>query len=263
MASETNTNTLDNSIKLGMVLCKNSDGSELLATRWSKISSISIENWYLNRPPDNARIPEIIQQLKNQDYVDGVVYLANNNGSIICYDGIHRIESLKLLSHDIECNIDHKLFVHYYPSYNEQIIKQKFETLNKCVPVPEIYTSAHKELDVKQNVEEIVRYYTEKYPSMFKPSKKPNIPHENRDAFTDKVYHIIHELQLTQFNYNKILDAFTQFNVLMNEKKRFLKLSVKQLKKCHETNCYIFTRKDWDRVFIISYYNDHIKLNRH
>ena len=263
MASETITNTLNSSIKLGKILCKNNDGSELIASRWSKLSQIEIENWHYNRPPDNTRIPEIIYQLKNQDYVDGILYLTNDNDSIICYDGIHRIESLKLLSHDIKCNIDHKLLIHYYPSYNEQIIKQKFETLNKCVPVPEIYTSAHKELNIKETVEEIVRYYTEKNPLMFKPSKKPNIPHENRDVFTDKVYYIIQELQLTNFKYDKILDAFKQFNNLMFEKKQFLKLSAKQRKKCEDNKCYIFTRKDWDRVFIISYYNGHIKINRH
>lgn len=261
--SETLLNTTTSTtIKIGQVLSKNNDGSELRACRWTKLSQYDIQNWDLNRPPDSARIPEIMKQLKNQDYVDGVIYLTNIDGNIVCYDGIHRIEALKLLSHDIDCMIDHKVFVHYYPVYNERHIKDKFETLNKCIPVPEIYTSAHRELDTKQIVEEVVKYFTEKYASMFKASKKPNLPHENRDSFTDKVYNIITELLLHEFRYNKIIELFIQFNVLMCEKQRFLKLSAKQLKKCNEQDCYMFARKDWDRVFIVSFYNNHLKLSR-
>jgi len=240
----------------------NNDGSELHAMRWSKLSRFSIKNWHLNRPHDNTRLPEIIHQLKEQDYVDGIVYIAKKEDTYVCYDGIHRIEALKLLRHDIDCTIDHKIIVHYTPIYNERAIKQRFESLNKCVPVPEIYTSAHKELDVKNTIEIIIKYLTEKYPSMFKASRRPNIPHENRDLCTDKIHTIIKELSLESVSHDKIIDLIEQFNFQMRERISSLKLTVKQMHKCGDTNCYLFIRKDWDRSFIVSYYNKLLTIRR-
>lgn len=257
------TSTMSNSkINGGTLLSKHSDTSELYSVYWSKLCQHTIVNWSLNRPHDNTRLTEIMYQLKKQDYVDGLIYLTNIDGKLICYDGIHRIEALKILSDDPDYITDHKVMIHYYPIYNEYVIKEKFETLNKCVPVPEIYTAAHKELDIKNKIESIVKYFTEKYASMFKGSKRPNIPHENRDAFIDKVYSIVSELEIQGFSDTKIIHLFEQFNTLMSEKRRFLKLSAKQMAKCDSSNCYMFTRKDWQRVFIISYHNSHISLKR-
>lgn len=245
-------------IKFGNVLSVNSDGSQLCAIRWSKLSKYEIVNWVLNRPYDINRLPQIIRDLETQDYIDGVIYLTCLGGRLICYDGIHRIEALKL----IDTKIDHKIFIHYYPVYDEKLIKQKFESINKCLPVPEIYTDAHKELDIKKKIVDIVKHFTEKYSNMFKGTKRPNMPHENRDAFTDKMYELVKELDIQEFCTEKIINLVEQFNELMRSKKQFLKMTPKQIKKCDENECYIFSRRDWKRVMTVSYYNSHINMKR-
>lgn len=252
---------------------KNNDGSHIYKIKWNILSQYNITNWHLNRPYDKVRIPEIAEQLKKQNYVDGIIYLSfYKKNKIICYDGIHRIEALKYLytnentitnnentitnnntNNVFNNNINHTLIVHYYPSYNETFIKNKFESLNKCIPVPELYTISHKELNTKNLIEDIVKYYTKKYTNLFKPTSRPNIPHENRDNFTDKILYIINELELHNIIFDDFITLFCEFNNYMRDLIIKFKLSKNQIDKCNNYNCYLFIQKDWDNKFISFY----------
>lgn len=232
--------------EFGKLLSINNDGSSLYASRWTKLSQYTIVNWQLNRPPDPTRIPEIIHQLKKQDYVDGTIYLTNHNDTMVCYDGIHRIMALRKLSQTE--HINHKLFIHYLPEYNEEKIRQKFETLNKCIPVPEIYTTAHQQLQEKQHIEDIVSHLMCTYPKIFKPSLRPNIPHENRDRLTDKIHLIMKD---GSYDFSDMIQWLDKFNAHMIEQLNNIKLTKKQMNKCMETECYLFIRKDWHRAFLL------------
>jgi hypothetical protein len=240
---------------IGKKLSENSDKSEWYGTKWNILSKHKIINWEYNRPYDNKRIPEIAEQLKKQDYVDGVIYLFQRDNQIICYDGIHRIEALKYLDNTIENNkikkCNHKIIVHFYPFYNEEIIKHRFVSLNKCIVVPEIYTKAHKLLDIKTNIEHIVKHFHTKYNNMFKSSSRPNIPHENRDIFTDKIQHILEELQIS--NEQDFIQMFENFNNHLRENINHFKVSKKQIEKCNNNNCYFFIKKDWNYQFVNLY----------
>lgn len=257
--------TIVNNILEGKILCKNKDGSQLYGLTRNTLSKMNIYNWELNRPYDNTRIPEIVEQLKRQDYIDGIIYLAKKDNRVICYDGIHRIEAIKYLQ-KTKNNINHKIIVHYYPFYNEQLIKYKFETLNKCVPVPELYTSAHKELNIKNMIEDIVKHFYVKYFNMFKPSAKPNIPHENRDNFTNKIQNIIEQLDLFHMNFNDFINFMEKYNIILREKvnqnETKIKLSKKQLEKCKYNNCYLFITKDWEFRFIQYYKTRNNTINK-
>ena len=236
------------------LLFENNDVSELYGALRKKFDFNKIKNWEFNRPPDMIRIPEIKAQFENQDIVDGFIYLFNKDGDLFCYDGIHRIEALKT----IESDINHRIFIHYYPDYNEDVIKKKFKMLNKCVPVPDLYTRAHKELDKKNLIENIVRFAITEYKSMFKPTNRPNLPHENRDNFTNKIHHVIETLELTYEETKKLLLEFNMY--IKNEQPSFLKkLSEKQINKCKTYDCYIFTTRNWDSNLIKYYYRFKVK----
>ena len=238
------------------LIFKNNDGSRVYGVYRKQLLSNKIKNWEFNRPPDMIRIPEIKAQLEKQDFVDGFIYLFNKDGDLFCYDGIHRIEALKT----IESDINHIIIIHYYPDYNEDVIKKKFKMLNKCVPVPELYTRAHKELDKKNLIENIVKFAITEYKSMFKPTNRPNLPHENRDNFTNKIQHVIETLELTFENTKKLLLEYN--DVIKNRQPSFLKkLSEKQINKCKTYDCYIFTTRNWD-TNLIKYYNNSKVTNR-
>ena len=234
----------------GRELCKNNDGSILLGTTRTELLKHNIRNWEFNRPPDMKRIPEIVEQLEKQDNVDGFVYLFMRDDDIFCYDGIHRIEALR----EIKNKMNHRIIVHYYPRYNEDVINSKFKSLNKCVPVPELYTKAQKELDKRDLIETIVKNITTEFSNMFKATYKPNIPHENRDNFTDKLQGVIETLHLYGKSKKDIIEVLMNFN---EEQKcnvnKVNKLSVRQYNKCNENNCFLFITKNWDNQ-LIKYY---------
>lgn len=250
---------------IGTIINNNNDGSKMYITTWSKLSKYNIENWEFNRPPDMTRIPDIEKHMKLHDYIDGTIYMfKSDENTLVCFDGIHRIKALQQL-HNIsnENTFDHKIIIHLYDVYNKEQIKNKFEILNKTIPLPEIYTKAHRELDTKNKVENIVKHFTEKYPNMFRPSKTPHAPHENRDRFNDRVYDILmNELQIIEFNESKLIRLFEEFNTTLKERKEHLRISKKQLDKCITNDCFVFAPKNWHNLFIKYFINNEIVLRR-
>jgi hypothetical protein len=249
---------------IGNLIVEHNDNSRVFTTCWSKLSKFNIKNWSLNRPHDVTRIPEIKYQLSQQEYVDGIIYLAYDNieKTFICYDGIHRIEALKCLNYQEEYHIDHKIIIHLYPVYNEQQIKYKFDTLNKCKPVPEIYTSSCITLENLRKMEGIVKHFTDTYSKMFVASDKPRVPHENRDVFNDKLNDLFKELDVLHFSQDKLIRLVEEFNNIIKERRGFLKLTAKQSNKCDINNCFIFASKKWEDVFSKLYYNNVISVKR-
>lgn len=252
---------MDNILNNTYKICKNNDGSLILGITWKNLLNLDIPivNWEYNRPYDPKRIPEIVCQLEKQEYVDGVIYLVLNDDELICYDGIHRIEALKLLTKQ-KTEINHKMIIHYYNEYDEMTIKNKFELLNKCIPVPELYTHAHKKLHVKNTIDSIVKHYTTLYKEMFKPSNNPIIPHENRDRFMDKIDYIVTELNMENIDFDTIIDNINAYNEYIKRNINKFKITIKQLKKCNDNNCYLFTNKEWHYAFV-NYYRNEVYVN--
>jgi len=249
-------------MNLGIPIRSYNDDSNLYISSWDVLSQYPIRNWHLNRPHDESRIPDIMKLLKTQDYVDGVIYLSKDDeGGLICYDGIHRIESLKTLS-QLKLGFNHSMIIHVLSDYDDVKIRDKFDSLNKCIPVPEIYSEANRELDCKQLVENIVKHYTSTYPLMFKPAKNPRLPHENRDRFTDRITHIIKDHNLGEFSCNKIVALLDELNDLMSRHSSSIKLTSKQREKCETYRMFMFSRKDWVNVFDHAYLNKSISLKR-
>lgn len=266
----------------GTLLGECNDGCHIYATTWNRLQNIHIKNWEYNRPADMVRIPEIAKQLKKQNYIDGFIYLVKSNETyhsrpvFYCYDGIHRIEALHYLSNSNNdtCStstnttsqtreLDYKMVVHVYYEYDEMEIKRKFETLNKCIPVPEIYTKAEKELNMKNTIQEIVHYFYQKYTRHFSSNRRPNLPNENRDMFMEKITEFFHEhSELLMFHSNKLIELIEQFNSIMREKCRIIKMTQKQRDKCEKNDCFLFIRKNWVKALDVCYLNSLIRIPR-
>lgn len=263
----------------GTLLGECNDGCYMYATTWKRLQNIQIKNWEYNRPADMVRIPDIAKQLKKQNYLDGFIYLVKapkterentktisthqNKNVYYCYDGIHRIEALRYLSNDTTVNNDHKIVVHVYYDYDEMEIKRKFETLNKCIPVPEIYTKAEQELNMKKRIDEIVNHFYKKYIKHFSSNRRANIPNENRDIFIEKMTEFFQEHnELLSFHSSKLIEMIEQFNLIMKEKARVVKMTRKQYEKCCKNNCFLFIRKNWSKTLDMCYMNSMIRVSR-
>jgi hypothetical protein len=224
---------------------------------------ISIENWKNNRPPDENRIPEITRQLQKTSYVDGIIYLAYDEKlqKYYCYDGIHRVHSLMFLYSKADNGYEYNHFVtlHIIP-YIENEIRVKFENINKCIPVPQLYVVKEYEKDMKEMIIKVTKYFTNKYKLHFTHSSHPNIPNENRDVFTNKITAFIekyeNEIGEKYSKYDKesdkaLIEELELFNTYRkeNEIRRFKKLTAKQREKCSKSGCYLFITKDWETMF--------------
>jgi hypothetical protein len=248
-------------------LHENSDGTGIYSCKFSDISDLSITRWKMNRPHDPTRIPEIVSNIQHQDYVDGIIYLVASNiegCDLWCYDGLHRLEALKEYK-VMGGKIDHTIIVHFAPVYNERQTYIKFCDLNRCVPVPLQYVSegqnTTKVNESKVNIEEIASYMLEKYKKMFKPSKRPNVPHENRDSFMDKLNEIISVNNMPS-KKETIIDVLEQYNKIAKNLNHTHKLSSKQRDKCRENDCYIFARRDWHTHIMKMHTQNLIKCRR-
>lgn len=260
----------------GKIICKYNDHTLLYGVTWNQIidSNIIIENWKFNRPPDFIRIPQIANHIRHSDYIDGIIYLVktdtiedtDSSGNKItktiyeCYDGIHRIEALRYLQKSQ--NVNHKVVFHITNENDDIIIKSKFEKLNKCIPVPELYSNASKQLDLIKKVEEIAKHFVTIYSKHFSPNRKTNVPNENRDLFIDKLSTFITSYRLSALSVEYIISTLERYNTIMKENVSFYKLTKKQLDKCKKYNCYMFISKNWIISLEKLYTNDLINIEK-
>lgn len=222
-----------------------SENNVVAHTTSDALNMVSIDNWDMNRPPDMARIPEIQSALKHQSYVDGIIYLSvNKTGDrYICYDGIHRLTALK--------NVRNKnIVIDLILSYSEDQIIAKFMRVNRCVPVPSLYTKAERELHLRETLETVVKTIQTTYPTRFSAASMPNIPNENRDSFMNKLSNEVMERtnKVTAsskpedwLKYLNDLNDFTRDNIGILSPK----LTPAQVTKCNQSKWYLFAVKNW------------------
>lgn len=92
------------------------------------ICTLDILNWHKNRKVDPKKVQKIKKAIKEQNYVEGIIYLAKYDNIYFCYDGIHRIRAVnELFSHfdkSYKCVVD-------IIDYSENNIQQRLEILQK------------------------------------------------------------------------------------------------------------------------------------
>lgn len=269
-------------IRVQNMLCKpskfikimdNGKYSILYKTSLKHIVKQNIVNWQLNRPVDNVRVPEIAKDIYDLQQVFGIIYIVYNEESsqFECYDGIHRYEAMKYLYSLKECKKhvkDINVLVDISSQYDEKYIIDKFTTINKCVPIPELFVKKESNTNMRTKIVEITENFIKKYPKMFKSSSKPNVPHENRDRFMDKIMDIIIECDLENVPSDIIIELLLQYNTFMKEHLNETntihnrKLTVTQKIKCDDNNMFIFWNKNWEIHFKKCFHNKEIFMNK-
>lgn len=228
-----------------------SENNVVAHTTSVSLNSVGVKNWDMNRPPDMSRIPEIQSSMKHQSYADGIIYLSVNKtgDGYICYDGIHRLTALKTSRENKDVVIDLLL------SYSEEQIISKFMRVNRCVPVPSLYTAAERNLHLRETLELVVKTIQSTYPQRFSPAITPNIPNENRDAFMEKLTKDVLERTVKVTSVSKAEDWIKYLTALNDFVRNNLnaiapKLTPSQASKCHVSKWYLFAVKNWQIAVI-------------
>lgn len=198
-------------------------------------------NWHMNRPPDQSRIAEITVTIARNRQCDGIIYIARINDKYICYDGIHRCEAIKraLLQDRSLGQIIIPVFEISEPTDGK--ILDHFRTLNKCIPVPDIYLDGSSVFK-KQIVEKVAEHYYCKNSQFFTPSRSPRVPNENRDRFVSRlsdIYDRVHIKDIRTFiDKLEYLDSVLKKKLLENK-------NTTQTNKCLIHDFYLFSVSNW------------------
>jgi hypothetical protein len=216
--------------------------------------SMQIKNWEMNRPADIDRFREIIKYLaSHKGATDWMFYMIYENNTYKIIDGLHRFTAIQLMCLSEEYTQQYDLVDLYLikeksvfvsilisPSIGETI--DKFQTLNKSIPISELYISPVENVDKRKIIEELSRVWMSLYKPHFVHSPNPQIPNTNRDRFID-ILDILYEKNFIHNSTKHILEN------KLNDLNKFIKeniptrVSPKALQKCGETGCYLFLVK--------------------
>ena len=205
----------------------------LVVTEQSKI-------WSRNRPCDELRVSEIEKYISQVGYVDGMLYFANIEGEgLVCYDGNHRRCALMNLTKN------YKILINVLENPSFDYLKSKFVSLNKCVPVTDLFLNDnHSESEVDL-IMEVTDHFCQLWKSHRKTSPNPNRPNFNRDTLQSKISSIIDLSSLDIDNSSKddIIQQVNRFNEEINNKKDSIKSTNTMLNKCIASGCFLFLEK--------------------
>lgn len=190
-------------MRFGNIVVKYTDNIVLYNCNFLDVSEL-LQKWEHNRPEDLTRVYEIAEKMKNDIFIDGLVYGWLNNKIIHIYDGWTRVSAAKLLKKPI------KLLLCINFTKNEKDIIHHFNDLNKAIPIPLIYTG---EIDVYKKrllLEDACKMICNHFKSFVSTSRKPRKPNFNRDQLMDILDHVIQDIEnLTAL---KIFESFTIYN---------------------------------------------------
>ena len=245
-------------IESASILHEYNDRHIIIKCTIKDLLKMPIQNWKFNRPPDSIRTNEIALSIYNQKKAfDTMIYIDynTNHNEYNVIDGIHRITALRkiyrenskppdYLTGEFGSNGDAEWLYNSYIILNIRLnhsdgeLIDLFHSLNKCVPVPELYINTRDE-DKTKIIESLVKNWARRYKTHFSSNQKPNRPNINRDSFID----ILSEIY-DKYNFNS--GSQKEFNELIENANIHIsnnlpkKLTSHILHKCNLSGCYLF-----------------------
>jgi hypothetical protein len=239
---------------------------DIIKFKWSR--------WKYNRPPDMARVKEIVEYIERGNSIDWLLYFIYSSNSkdkmasLFVYDGLHRMSAITEYikqfekQQDIRCPLrDTIILISIRINPTDGEIVDAFKSINQSIPLPELYTMEHIKREI---IEKVVNKWQHRYSCHFKPAYRTNIPNINRDIFIDIVsklydfYDINEDAKKLERVLNRINDYMKDFSILPNNT-----YSEKAINKCKETGCYIFLVKSTRLFDFIEERRDRIDIDIH
>jgi hypothetical protein len=221
----------------------------------NELLKAKINNYEYNRPADEVRCIEIKQDIcKNKQPIETMFTLSFNNKTwaFDVIDGIHRYTALKMLETE---HINEQIIHKFNWLYNTPIIANirfnssdgelvdVFKTLNKCMPVPELYISdVEQGKDKIKTIQDIVNEWQTKYKSHFSANKNPNRPNINRDTFIDIVSQLYDKYNIRRRTSYILEDKLNKANSYLEKHYEFhyKKPAKSVVEKCKTSGCWLF-----------------------
>lgn len=141
------------------------------------LNSLGVTTWRRNRGVDYARVNEIVETIIKNNRVVGIIFIAELNNKLQCYDGNHR----RLALREIVGKIDNVLVMITWNASEDSIIDE-FNDINLAVPVSAIHTNKEITDDNKSILTSFVSHLVTKYPTMTSTSHVCYKPRFNVDV---------------------------------------------------------------------------------
>ena len=185
------------------------------------LKELGITRWSRQRPPAPERVEEIAAWIREHNDVVGIISLAwHPTERLVCYDGQHRLQALcgdTSRPHTplprSEIREDMTVLVEIMWDATELSIVEAFRTINRAVPVSELYTDPHDVLhSVKGEISDYVTSLATTYKPFLSTSAKPCRPNFNRDALGEALYHLWRDELQEAVPFQRIITGLTRLN---------------------------------------------------
>ena len=187
------------------------------------LKELGITRWSRQRPPAPERVEEIAAWIREHNDVVGTISLAwHPTERLVCYDGQHRLQALfqqvETQASPHPSPMDMTVLVEIMWDATELSIMEAFRTINRAVPVSELYTDPHDVLhSVKGEIADYVTSLATTYKPFLSTSAKPCRPNFNRDVITDALFQIWKDDLQEAVPFQRIITGLTRLNEMYDK----------------------------------------------
>lgn len=172
------------------------------------------QRWEYNRPPDMEKVNSIKQSIHDNTFVHGIIYIAEMNDRLVCYDGNHRREALLNFKSG-------NIVINFLRNATDKIIEKRFRNLNLSTPVSDLYLDdPNTTNDIKISIQDCVKKLSTNYKQFNSFSSRCKRPNFNRDTLTDYLYQICK-------NHSLLLKSDEIYNILIKINEKYSSLNFK------------------------------------
>ena len=208
------------------------------------LREIDAKRWSRQRPADDTRVEEIRTWIEKENDVAGMLAMAwHPVENLIVYDGQHRWRALLGLA-----NPNIRVFVEILWDATEEDIIASFQSINRSVSVPELYTDPGITTDsVRADIADFVSSMCSNHKEFMSTTDKPNRPHFNRDKLTDELFGIWRDDLQREVDFTKIAGALMVLNHeydsnQMSVPREAVRKHPRIYEKCHKHHLWLFAQ---------------------
>jgi len=209
-----------------------------------------IHHWRRNRPPDMARVREIVDDISARGMCDGELCIAIHPSlGCVCYDGSHRLEAARL------CFPRCGLRIRVWLVSDEAEIEREFIRINRGVPVPELYFSSEEtDIFLRTILERFIGdklLKDTRIKEHVSVSRNPKRPNFNKDVLMEQLGEYIRDYYTVKNSLNAsdihrtispdfLMDWFNDMNEYARNDVESSGKDNTMIEKCRRTGWFLF-----------------------